>query len=98
MVKYKLDEEEQEILDAFESGKIQPIPSANIEIEKHKKYAATTFKKDKRINIRLAGRDLSILQKLALLEGIPYQTFIASILHKFADGRYLEKKPDNSVK
>ena len=96
MINYKLDEEEKEILDAFESGKIQPIPSANMEMEKHKKYAATTFKKDKRINIRLAGRDLSMLQKLALLEGIPYQTFIASILHKYADGRYLEKQPDNT--
>jgi len=98
MVKYKLNEEEQEILDIFESGKIQSILNADKEMEAHKKHAATTFKKDKRINIRLAGRDLSILQKLALLEGIPHQTFIASILHKFADGRYLEKKPNNSVK
>ena len=55
MAKYKIDEEEQEILDAFESGKIQPIPSANKEMEKQKKYASATFKKDKRINIRLAG-------------------------------------------
>ena len=55
MAKYKIDEEEQEILDAFESGKIQPIPSVNKEMEKHKKYASATFKKDKRINIRLAG-------------------------------------------
>ena len=96
MVRYKLDEEEQEILNAFDSEKIQPIPNAQKEMEKHKKYAATTFKKDKRINIRLAGRDLSMLQKLALLEGIPYQTFIASILHKYADGRYLEKQPENT--
>ena len=49
MAKYKLDEEEQEILDAFESGKIQPIPSANEEMEKHKKYAAATLKKRQKI-------------------------------------------------
>lgn len=91
MPNYKLDQEEQEILDAFESGEMQPIPNATEEIEKHKHYASATFKKDKRINIRLTSRDLTMIQKLALSEGIPYQTFISSILHKFADGRYVEK-------
>ena len=93
MNNYVLDEEEQEILDAFESGAIQPIPNAQEEMAKHREYAAATFRKDKRINIRLASRDLSAIQKLALLEGIPYQTFISSILHKFADGRYAELRP-----
>ena len=92
MMKSKLDQEEKEILDAFESGDMQPIPNAKEEIEKHKKYAAESFRKDKRINIRIASRDLSILQKLAIAEGIPYQTYIVSILHKFADGRYIDKK------
>ena len=92
MAKYKLDQEEKEILDAFESGDMQPSPNAKEEIEKHKKYAAESFRKDKRINIRIASRDLSILQKLAIAEGIPYQTYIVSILHKFADGRYIDKK------
>ncbi len=92
MVEYKLDEEEQEILNAFESGKLKSVPNVKDEIEKHRQIAATTFKKDKRINIRIANRDLSELQKLALVEGIPYQTFITSILHKFADGKYVEKQ------
>ena len=92
MTKYKLDEEEQEILNAFESGKLKSILNVNDEIEKHRKVALTSFKKDKRINIRIANRDLSELQKLALVEGIPYQTFITSILHKFADGKYIEKQ------
>ncbi len=92
MVEYKLDEEEQEILSAFESGKLKSVPNVKDEIEKHRQVAATTFKKDKRINIRIANRDLSELQKLALVEGIPYQTFITSILHKFADGKYIEKQ------
>ena len=98
MVKYTLDQEEREILDAFESGEMQPLANAKEEIEKHRKYAAATFKKDKRINIRLASRDLSAIQKMALSEGIPYQTFIASILHKFADGRYSEKQLDSTAK
>jgi len=85
MDKYTLTQEEQEVLEAFESDKIQPLPNASEEIEKHKKYAATTFKQDKKINICIANRDLFVIQKLASLEGIPYQTFIASILHKFAE-------------
>ena len=93
MSTYTLDQEEQEILAAFESGAIQPIPNAKEEMAKHREYAAATFKKDKRINIRLASRDLYAIQKLALREGIPYQTFISSILHKFADGRYTELHP-----
>ncbi|MEE9354004.1 MAG: antitoxin [Methylococcaceae bacterium] len=91
MAEYKLDEEEQEILTAFESGKLNSVPNVKNEIEKHKQVATATFKKDKRINIRIANRDLSELQKLALAEGIPYQTFITSILHKFVDGKYIEK-------
>ena len=92
MSKYNLDKEEQEILEAFESGGMQPISNTKKEMEKHKKYASNTFKKDKRINIRLTSRDLSSIQILALREGIPYQTFIASILHKYADGRFMEKQ------
>ncbi len=76
MAKYTLTQEEQEILDAYESGEIQPISNANEEIEKHKKYAAATFKQDKKINICIANRDLSMIQKLALLEGIPDNIFI----------------------
>jgi len=53
MPNFKLDNEEQEILEAFDSGKMQSIQNAKIEMEKHKKYASNTFKKDKRINIRL---------------------------------------------
>jgi predicted DNA binding CopG/RHH family protein len=58
MANYTLDQEEQEILDAFESGEIQPTPNAKQEIEKHRKYAAATFKKDKRINIHITSYDI----------------------------------------
>ena len=51
-----------------------------------------TFKKDRRINIRISSRDLDALQKKALVEGIPYQTLIASVLHKYAAGRLREEK------
>ncbi len=97
MVKYELDEEEQEIINAFESGKIERIPNAQEEIRKHRKYAAETFKQDQKINICITSHHLSALQKLAILEGMPYQTFIASILHKFADGRYIKNSAVDGV-
>lgn len=94
----KLDKEEREILEAFERGELKSIPHKAAELKRHKEYAAATFKKDSRINIRLARRDLDTLQKRALIEGIPYQTLIASVLHKFADGRLIEKMPNYGLK
>ena len=82
-----LDTEEREILDAFEGGRLKRVRNPKAEIKKHRKAAAETFAKDKRINIRISSRDLRELQKRAIKEGLPYQTFIASVLHKFAEGR-----------
>ena len=90
----KLDKEEREILDAFERGTLRPSPEKETELKKHREYAAATFKADRRINIRLSTRDLNALQKRALSEGVPYQTLIASILHKYVDGQFQEKTPD----
>ena len=85
MKEIKLDQEEQEILDAYESGEFKSVMT-----DKRKKSieltATETFKKDKRINIRLSGRDLSAIQRRALEEGIPYQTLVSSILHKYISG------------
>ena len=86
----KLDKEEQEILDAFEQGTLKPIAGKEAELQKHRAYAAATFRKDKRINIRISSRDLDALRKRALREGIPYQTLVTSILHKYVDGRLQE--------
>ena len=86
----KLDKEEQEILESYESGEWQSLPDVEAEIEKHRQYAEATFKKDKRISIRISSRDLNALRKRALIEGMPYQTLIASVLHKYVDGRLKE--------
>ena len=85
-----MDEEEREILEAFEQGKLQSVENLDAELKKHQEYAAATFKKDKRISIRISSRDLSALRKRALREGLPYQTLIASVLHKYVDGRLKE--------
>ena len=86
----KLDREESEILEAFESGKVKRSKDAAEIQQRHRTYAEAMFKKDARINIRLPSKDLRGLQKKALAEGIPYQTLVASILHKYVEGRLHE--------
>ena len=85
-----LDSEEKEILDAFESGKLSSVADAKDLMAQHVQYAAATFKKDARINIRLSSKDLRGLQRKALSEGIPYQTLVSSVLHKYVEGRLSE--------
>jgi predicted DNA binding CopG/RHH family protein len=57
---------------------------------RYNRYAKATFKKDRRLNIRISTKDLEAIQKRALEEGLPYQTLIASLLHKYASGRLRE--------
>ena len=83
----KLNNEEKEILKAYENGKLKSIRGKSAELKKHQTYAEATFRKDKRVNIRISSRDLNLLQRRALSEGIPYQTLIASVLHKYVDGQ-----------
>ena len=90
--KSKLSAEEQDILDSYEAGEWQPVEDRDAEMEKFRQYARATFKKDKRVNIRISEKDLEALQKRALEEGIPYQTLMASILHKYVNGRLAERR------
>ena len=87
----KLKSEEKEILEAFESGRLKRIENVEKDIDEHRLVAEETFKKDVRINIRLSSRDLRAIQARALKEGIPYQTLVSSVLHKFVDGQLVEK-------
>jgi predicted DNA binding CopG/RHH family protein len=86
----KLDQEEREILQAFESGDVKRSKNTADIQKRHQQYAEAMLRKDARINIRLPSKDLRGLQKKALAEGIPYQTLIASILHKYVEGRLHE--------
>ena len=86
-----LDKEEKELLDSYERDEWRPATGGDSEIERYREYARATFKKDMRVNIRLSKKDLQAIQKLALEEGIPYQTLMGSILHKYADGRLVER-------
>jgi len=90
--KLQLDEEELQILRDFEQGEFESLQNFREEKRRLEGAARRTLQKDKRINIRLSSRDLEKIQKRAVAEGIPYQTLIASTLHKFVTGRLKEAK------
>jgi len=85
------DEEELQILRDFENGEFQSIRNLEKEKKELEASARNTLKKDKRINIRISSRDLERIQMRAAREGVPYQTFISSSLHKLVAGRLAEK-------
>ena len=89
------DDEEKEILDAFESDRLKSIENLDKELKSHRLAAKSMSKKDARINIRLSSRDLKALQARALHEGIPYQTLISSLIHKYVDGQLIENSNPN---
>lgn len=86
----KIDAYEQEVLDAFEKGQLKSV-ATKAELVRLKAAARATAIKDRRVNIRLSSGDLSDIQVKALEEGIPYQTLIASVLHKYVTGRLAER-------
>lgn len=86
----KVDAYEQEILAAFDTGKLKSV-ATKAELQKFRDAARATAVKDRRVNIRLSSIDLSDIQVRALEEGMPYQTLIVSVLHKFVSGRLVEK-------
>ena len=88
----RLTEEEQEILDSFERGEWVPVKDLSKRKRELIRYARNTLKKDKRLNIRISERDLNELQKKAVSEGLPYQTFVSSIIHKYVNGKLVEAK------
>ncbi len=86
----KLTPEEKDILESYENDEWESVLSED-SLSKYKAAAQATFKKDKRVNIRISGKDLELLQERALVEGIPYQTLMSSVLHKYVYGNLTEK-------
>lgn len=85
----KIDEYEREVLSAYEKGQLKSV-ATKAELAKFKAAARATAIKDRRVNIRLSSGDLNDIQVRALEEGVPYQTLIASVLHKYVTGRLSE--------
>jgi len=86
-MKIKLSKYEKEILDAYEKGELKTVKNFESEKKRITNYAKEFMKKDYRLNIRISKQDLKAIQAKAMEEGLPYQTFIASVIHKVAHGK-----------
>jgi predicted DNA binding CopG/RHH family protein len=90
-IRIKLEKEEADLLRSVEAGEWRSTRDLDKEIKRSQEYARATFRKDRRVNIRISEKDLRGLQKRALEEGIPYQTLISSVLHKYLAGSLIER-------
>ncbi len=97
MSRIKLDKEEKDILDSFERGEWKQVDNVEAEVKKHQEYARNTLKKDKRVNIRISSKVLEEIQALAAENGIPYQTLMTSILHRYVHGSLIDKQRLNKA-
>jgi predicted DNA binding CopG/RHH family protein len=88
----KLNKEEKEIIQAYEKGKIKARRPSKSELREIKSIAKNTFRKNKRITIRLYDHDYKGIQKKAMEAGIPYQTLISGLIHRYIEGNIEEKK------
>lgn len=87
----KYDKEEKSILDAYKKGEMTLSSPSKKEINAIKATARNTLVKDKRITIRLYGHDYKGIQKKAIEMGIPYQTLISGIIHRYIEGELISK-------
>jgi predicted DNA binding CopG/RHH family protein len=86
-----IDEEERDLIESLERDEWRPVANRDAAIEEAQAYAAATLKKDRRMNVRISERDLKGLKIRAAEEGIPYQTLVTMVLHKYVTGRFVEK-------
>jgi predicted DNA binding CopG/RHH family protein len=82
---------EEQIAKEYEKGRLKSVAPSKAELKRFKEAARATFIKNRRVNVRLSSPDLMDIQTRAAEEGVPYQTLIASVLHKFVTGRFTEK-------
>ena len=86
------ERKEKEILESYERGEWKSLGVSQKARQRYQQAAKATLAKDKRVNIRMASRDLEAIQAKAIEDGIPYQTLMSSVLHKFVTGKLVEKK------
>ncbi len=87
----KLDKMEKELSKSYENDEWVSVDNLKSEKLKYQEIARYTIQKNKRINIRISEKDLNGIKLRAREEGIPYQTLISSVLHKFVSGKFIEK-------
>ena len=88
----KMSAEEHDILDRFQRDELRSAPGAEQEIEAARQAARNTFNKTKRVNLRVTEHDFNLAHSRAREEGIPYQTLLSSVIHKYLSGRLTEKR------
>lgn len=94
-----LDREEMEILEQYERGEFKSVPNMEQAIEWAREAARNTLKKTKRVNLRVTERDFDLAHARAREEGIPYQTLLSSVIHKYLRGRLVEKpRPEVAIR
>lgn len=93
--KIEIDQHEDDILTDFDKGKFRSVDNIDEETQLAKEAAKNYLKRDSRINIRISKADLNMIRRIAVQEGLPYQTLLASVIHKFATGR-LSNKDNNA--
>ena len=91
MANSNMDTEEKEILEKFERDELQTASNVEHAIEEARQAARNTFNKTRRVNLRVTERDFSLAHARAREEGIPYQTLLSSVIHKYLSGRLIEK-------
>lgn len=91
MRRYKLDKNEEAILASYERGEWKPVKNMEARLKEYAEYAKQTLKKNQRISIRVSKQDLLGIQEKAVEEGLPYQTLITSIVHKYVAGRLVAR-------
>ena len=82
----KLDKHEKDLLATFERGEWKSVKNVPA-VKKHfREVARETLQKDRRVSIRLSQKDLDTIRARAARQGLPYQNFISSVIHKFVVG------------
>ena len=87
-----MNAEECDILDRFERGELRSAPGVEREIDAARRAARNTFNKTRRVNLRVTERDFNLAHSRAREEGMPYQTLLSSVIHKYLSGRLTEKR------
>ena len=92
IVNDNMNAEERDILDRFERGELRSAPGVEREIDAARRAARNTFNKTRRVNLRVTERDFNLAHSRAREEGMPYQTLLSSVIHKYLSGRLTEKR------
>lgn len=88
----EMSAEERDILDSSKEGELRSAPDAEREVETARQAARNTLNKTKRVNLRVTERDFNLAHSRAREEGMPYQTLLSSVIHKYLSGRLTEKR------